>query len=145
MSITFSLISQDKVVDELEADEVLLPTTNGQIGILPNHVDLITTIQTGEITIKSHGKESHYAVFGGFAEITGKEVTVLADRAEHADSIDLAAAEQAHRNAEAMLKDAKDDQELSHALGLIERNLNRIDIVKRRRHTSHHKTPESLQ
>lgn len=147
MSITFSLISQDKVVDELDADEVLLPTPNGQIGVLPHHVDLITLIQTGEIITKSHGKESHYAVFGGFAQINGKEVVVLADRAEHVDSIDLATAEQAHKNAEDLVKHAKDEQELAHAMGLLERNLNRIDVVKRRRrHTgSHPRTPESIQ
>ena len=147
MSITFSLISQDKVVDELDVDEILLPTPNGQIGVLPHHVDLITLIQTGEIITKSHGKESHYAVFGGFAEINGKTVTVLADRAEHVDSIDLATAEQARRNAEEFIKHAKDEQELAHAMGLLERNLNRIQIAKRRRrHTgSHPKTPESIQ
>lgn len=147
MPITFSLISQDRVVDELDVDEVLIPTPNGQIGILPNHVDLITVIQTGEIITKSHGKESHYAVFGGFAEINGKMVTVLADRAEHVDSIDFAASDQARKNAEDLIKHAKDEQQLTDAMALLERNLNRIQVFKRRRrHTgSHPKTPESIQ
>ncbi len=138
--MTFSLISQDKVVTETEVDEVILPTVSGYIGVLPHHADLVTLIKTGEITATHGGKEEHYAVFGGMAEITGKEVVVLADRAEAVASIDLSAAEQAKRAAELMVKEAKDHVDLAHAMGLLERNINRIELVKRRRsHT--HRTP----
>ncbi len=146
MSITFSLISQDKVVAESEVDEVQLPTTSGQIGVLPHHLDLVTVLQTGEISTKKGGREDHFAVYGGFAEVNAKEVVVLADRAEHVDEIDLARAEQAKRDAEAMKETAQTDIELAHALGLIERNINRIALVNRRRHHgSHPRSPESIQ
>ncbi|MFA6082567.1 MAG: ATP synthase F1 subunit epsilon [Patescibacteria group bacterium] len=136
MSITFSLISQDRVVDEFEVDEVLLPTTLGEIGVLPNHVNLITMIKTGEITTHSSNKTNHFSVFGGVAEITDKTVTVMADRAEHVDSIDLAAAEAAVKAATSLQDKAKNDVEFAHAAALLERNLNRINVVKRHRHHS---------
>ncbi len=138
--ITFSLISQDKVVTETEADEVLLPTVSGQIGVLQHHVDLVTVLKTGEVTTKKGGKEDHFAVFGGVAQVNGKEVVVLADRAEHVDEIDLAKAEQAKRDAEKLSETAKTDIELAHAYALIERNLNRIAIIKHRRGHKHHTT-----
>lgn len=138
MSITFSLISQDKVVSEQEVDEVLLPTTSGEIGVLPHHVDLITVLKTGEITARKSGKDDHFAVFGGVAHINGKEVVVLADRAEHVTEIDLAKAETAKRDAEKLKEAAVNEHEMTTALGLIERNINRIEIVKRRRSHSRH-------
>ncbi len=67
MSITFSLISQDKVVVESEVDEILVPTTNGQVGVLPHHVQLITQLKTGEVVTKLGTKTDHFAVFGGVA------------------------------------------------------------------------------
>lgn len=140
MSITFSLISQDKVVAESEVDEVLLPTTSGEIGVLPHHIDLITVLKTGEITARKSGKDDHFAVFGGVAHINGKVVVVLADRAEHVAEIDLAKAEQAKRDAEKLKETAQNEVEMAHAIGLIERNINRIELVKRRRSHSH-RTP----
>jgi len=137
MSLTFSLIGQDKVITESEVDEVLLPTESGYIGVLPHHADLVTLIKTGEITTKHQGKEQYFAVFGGMAQITSKEVVVLADRAEQVDTIDLAMAEEAKKKAEQMVAEAKDHVELAHATGLLERNINRIELVKRRRSHAH--------
>ncbi len=145
MSMTFSLISQDKVVAESEVDELLIPTTSGQIGVLPGHVDLVTEIQTGEIIAKKDQHTDYFAVFGGVAEIHGKEVTVLADRAEHAADIDLAAAEAAKRQAEELVKNASNHVELSQASALLERNVNRIKIAQIRHHTRRPTGRESLQ
>lgn len=146
MPITFSLISQDKTVTEAEVDEVLIPTQTGQIGVLPGHVDLVTLLATGEITVKSHGKNDYFAVFGGVAEINSKEVVILADRAERVTDIDLAAAEEAQRKAAMMVKEAKSEEEMAHAMALLERNINRIQLVKtRHHHGSHQHTPESIQ
>ncbi len=136
MSIQFSLISQDKVVTESEADEVLIPTAMGQIGVLPHHVDLITQLKTGEVTVIKAGREDHFAVYGGVAQVSTKEVIILADRAEQVADIDLAKAEQAKRDAEKLKETAQTDIELAHAYALIERNLNRIALVKKRRHGS---------
>jgi len=146
MSFNLNIISQDKIVRDSEVDEVLIPTPLGQIGVLQNHEDLVTLIQTGEIIVRSHGKLEHFAVFGGVAQISGKEVKILADRAEPVSEINLAQAEEAHKRAEALVKEAKDDTELAYAQGLLERNLNRIRLVKtRRHHGSHQHTPESIQ
>lgn len=146
MSFNLTIISQDKVVKDTEVDEVLVPTAMGQIGVLSHHMDMVSLLQTGEIVVTSHGKTEHFAVFGGVAQINGKEVKILADRAEPVSDINLAQAEEAHRRAEAMVKEAKDDVEMAYAQGLLERNLNRIRLVKNRRHHgSHQHTPESIQ
>lgn len=147
MSITFSLISQDKVVSEADVDEILIPTQSGQIGVLPGHVDLVTLLQTGEIVVKSHGKTDSFAVFGGVAEINGKEVVIMADRAERVSDIDLALAEEAKKRAEAMVKEAQTDEDMAHAMALLERNINRIRLAQTKRHHygSHQHTPENIQ
>lgn len=137
MSITFSLISQDKVVTETEADVILLPTTEGQIAVLPHHVQLISRLKTGEVVAKIGSKTDHFAVFGGVAQVMEREVVVLADRAEHVDEIDLAKAEHAMKDAEKLRDTAVTDIELAHAYGLIERNLNRIAVVRRHRSRRH--------
>ena len=134
MSITFSLISQDRVVTETEVDEVLIPTPLGQIGVLEHHAQLVTLLATGEVTTKKGGRLDHYAVFGGAAQINEKEVVLLADRAEHVDELDLAKAEQAKKQAEEMHHNAQNSIDQAAAMALIERNLNRISIIKRRRH-----------
>ncbi len=144
MKINFSLISHDRVVAETSVDEVLLPTKNGQIGVLPYHMNLITVMQTGEITTNNLGKLDHYAVFGGVAEINGESVVVLADRAEHVDEIDLAKAEEAKERAKKMLAESKNKTSADKARALLERNNNRIKTVRRHR-PHHHHPPENVQ
>ncbi len=73
------IITPEKTVLKEEIDEVVVNTTNGQIAILPGHINLLTTLVPGEMTIKAKGKETYLAVTGGFLEVQNNTVSVLAD------------------------------------------------------------------
>jgi F-type H+-transporting ATPase subunit epsilon len=116
-----------------DADIVVLPGTEGEMGILPNHAPLLTTLKIGIIKVRSHGREEVFTVAGGIAEVQPDIVTVLADAAENVEEIDVARAEAARKRAEASLTKsipADTDAYLSMEAALHRSNL-RLDAVKR--------------
>src|SRR3972149_6247033 len=94
---------EEKVYSE-EVDQVTLPTSTGQITILPQHLPVITQVIPGEITVKKAGKVSHLVTGEGFAEITHTSVSVMTDLAQESEKIDEKAAEEARKRAEEALK-----------------------------------------
>jgi F-type H+-transporting ATPase subunit epsilon len=104
MTIRCEIVSQDRSVYKGDVDIVILPGAAGQMGILPNHSPILTTLQFGIITVRTGGKEEYFTVAGGVAEIQPDQVTVLADAAENVKEIDLERAEQAKHRAEESLK-----------------------------------------
>ena len=82
---------------------VVAPGADGVMGILPNHMPLLSTLKVGELKVRRGANEDIFAVSGGVIEIRPDSVTILADAAEHADEIDVARAEEARRRAEAQL------------------------------------------
>ena len=103
MPIRCEIVSQDRKVFEGEADVVVLPGSEGEMGILPRHAPLLTTLKFGIITVRSQGKEEHFTVAGGVAEIQPDLVTVLADAAENVEEIDITRADAARKRAEEIL------------------------------------------
>jgi F-type H+-transporting ATPase subunit epsilon len=133
MSIRCEIVSQDRMVYQGDADIVVLPGTEGEMGILPHHAPLLTTLKIGIIKVRSHGREEVFTVAGGVAEIQPGIVTVLADAAENVEEIDVARAEAARKRAEASLTKsipADTDAYLSMEAALHRSNL-RLDAVKR--------------
>ncbi len=124
------------MVFEGDADIVVLPGTDGEMGILPNHAPLLTTLKYGIIKVRTHGKEDIFTVAGGVAEIQPEIVTVLADAAENVEEIDVARAEAARKRAEEMLaKGVPADSEAYLVMEAALRKSNlRLDAVKRFRH-----------
>jgi F-type H+-transporting ATPase subunit epsilon len=118
-----------------EADTILAPGTEGQLGILPRHAALLTTLKAGEMLIKLGGAEEPFFVSGGFLEVSNNKVTVLAETAEHAEEIDQARAEAARRRAQEHLEQAQSDVERAELLGALERAVARIHVaeISRRR------------
>lgn len=104
MPIRCEIVSQDRMVFEGDVDIVVLPGSAGEMGILPHHAPLLTTLQYGIIKVRTKGKEEIFTVAGGVAEIQPDIVTVLADAAENVAEIDLDRAESARNRAEEMLK-----------------------------------------
>src|SRR6266567_1520103 len=102
-----------------EADIVIAPGTEGELGILPKHAALLTTLKVGELLIKLSGAEEPLFVSGGFLEVSNNSVTVLAETAEHAEEIDQARA----------------DTDRAELLGALERAVARIHVseITRRR------------
>lgn len=106
MSLTLEIVTPEARVYSDTIDTVVIPTVEGEIGILPGHIPLLTQVADGELRVTKEGREQLLAVGGGFAQIEGDKVSILAERAITADKIDEKAAEEALRRAEAQLKDA---------------------------------------
>ena len=138
MSIRCEIVSQDRIVYQGDVDMVLLPGTEGEMGILPHHAPLLTTLKYGIIKVRSQGQETIFTVAGGIAEIQPDIVTILADAAESVEEIDIARAEAARKRAEESLAKgfpADSDNYLKIEAALRKSNL-RLDAVKRYRRGS---------
>ncbi len=98
------IVTAQQAIFDGEAEMVLAPGSEGQLGILPRHAPLLTTLAVGELRIREHGAEEGIFVGGGFLEVNRNVVTVLADDAERASDIDEQRAEAARRRAQALLE-----------------------------------------
>lgn len=103
MPIRCEIVSQDRMVYQGEADMVLLPGSEGMMGILPDHAPLLTTLKLGVVTVRSGGSEEYFTIAGGVAEVQPDVITILADAAENVAEIDVERAEAARRRAEEAL------------------------------------------
>ena len=133
MKIKFKIVTPERTVFEDQIDQVTLPTQEGEITVLPEHIPLIAVLAPGELTVKQDGKEIAMAVSGGIIEVRKNELTILADTAERAEEIDIKRAEEARERAE-KLKDEKirmDETEYAAVAALMERNLARIKVAKK--------------
>jgi F-type H+-transporting ATPase subunit epsilon len=138
MPIRCEIVSQDRMVFEGDVDIVVLPGSAGEMGILPHHAPLLTTLQYGVIKVRTKDKEEIFTVAGGVAEIQPDIVTVLADAAENVKEIDLDRAEAARKRAEEMLErgvPADTDTYLVVEAALRRSNL-RLEAVRRYRKVS---------
>ncbi len=121
MSLTLEIVTPDARVYSDTIDSVVIPTVEGEVGILPGHIALLTQVADGELRV-SKGTETHYlAVSGGFAEVGDDRVRVLAEHAITAEKIDEGAVEAALKRAEEQLKAAAtaDPAEFEHLQGLV--------------------------
>jgi len=100
MPIRCEIVSQDRPIFEGEADVVVVPGASGEMGILPNHAPLLSTLSYGIIQVRYQGREEFFTVAGGVVEVQPHLVTILADRAENIEEIDIARAEAARKRAE---------------------------------------------
>jgi F-type H+-transporting ATPase subunit epsilon len=118
-----------------EADVVIAPGSEGELGILPRHAALLTTLKVGQLLIRLGGAEEPLFVSGGFLEVSNNSVTVLAETAERAEEIDQARAEAARRRAQEHLQQAQSDVERAELVGALERAVARLRVaeVARRR------------
>ncbi len=136
MPIRCEIVSQDKTLYEDDVDIVVIPGKSGVMGILPNHTPLITTLNFGVVQVrKNNGEEENFAVAGGVAEVQPHIVTILADRAENVEEIDVARAEAAQKRAQEYMEQGPppdSDRYLAMAAALNRSKL-RLDAVRRYR------------
>jgi len=104
MPIRVEIVSQDRMVFEGDADIVIVPGEHGEMGILPNHAPLLSTLQFGILKVRLRGEEEDFAISGGIIEIQPDIITVLADSAENVEEIDVARAEAAKSRVEEYLE-----------------------------------------
>src|SRR6266481_1833835 len=117
-----------------DVDMVTLPGAEGEMGIYPNHIPLVTQIVSGEISVRKDGRDYFLAVGEGFAEITGTRVAILTDMAIRAENVDEAKAEEARQRAEARLAEKLDDTEAAMVSAALAHSLAQLKVKRRQRH-----------
>ncbi len=135
MSIRCEIVSQDRQVYAGEADMIIVPGIQGEMGILPNHAPLLSTLKFGILRVRYQGQEQVFTIAGGVIEVQPDLVTVMADSAENVQEIDINRAEAAKRRAEDLLKQglpADSDSYLKIEAALRRSNL-RLQAVKKYR------------
>lgn len=138
-SISFEVITPEGLKFQEDVYQVSLPTRDGYIGILPSHIPLITLIVPGIITIDRHRgldefeKRERLATAGGFCDVDGKRVRLLADTAERAEDIDEEKAKQALEQAHTMRREAKDALTLEQAVRFISEETARLKVLELKR------------
>jgi len=131
-SIRLDIVTAERSVYAEDVDMVIAPGVEGQLGILPHHAPLMTTLQAGELRVKKGEEEISLAISGGFLEVRPDRVVVLADAAERAGEIDVTRAEEAKRRAQELLakKQALGIDE-TRAAASLHRALARIKVVEK--------------
>jgi len=132
-TLKLEIVTPDSKTFSEDVDMVTLPAAEGEMGVYPLHVPLMTQIVAGEIAVRQGGRDIYLAVGDGFAEITGDHVAVLTDMAIKAENIDEAKAEEARRRAEARLAEKLDDEDLSLVNAALAHSVAQLK-VKRRTH-----------
>lgn len=126
------LISPTGVKYESEATAVFLPTVDGTIEVLPDHMPLIALLSPGEIIIKNNSDQKNLITDGGIVEISDNLVKILADEAEEAGNLDEMKILEAKHAAENRLANARDDVESADAAAHLEKQLSKLKFIKRR-------------
>jgi len=132
-TLKLEIVTPEATVYSEDVNMVTLPAMEGQIGVYPLHVPLLTQIVPGEIIVNKEGRESFLAVGEGVVEITANRVAIVTDMAIPADHIDEAKVEEARQRAAARLKDKLSDEEVATINASLARSLAQLK-VKRRRH-----------
>jgi F-type H+-transporting ATPase subunit epsilon len=134
--LDFELTTPERVAVQAKVRQVSIPTTEGEITVLPDHLPLVAPIQAGELrVVNEDGSEMLLAVSGGFVTVhPGNRLAILADSAERADELDLKAIEEATARAEELLKEKFDDEErYADAAAGLARELARLRVVRKHR------------
>src|ERR1041385_4672182 len=132
-TLKLEIATPDAKIYSDDVDMVTLPGVEGEMGIYPNHVPLMTQIAPGEIIARKGGQDFFLAVGEGFVEITGERVAVLADMAIRAENIDEAQAEEARRRAEARMAEQLSDEESAAVHAALAHSLTQLRVKRRQR------------
>ena len=130
-TMKLDIVTAEKVVYSDEVDTIVAPGIEGQLGILPNHTPLMTTLQPGYLSARKDGEERiALSISGGFLEVRPDRVIILADAAERADEIDVHRAEEAKRRAEERLRQPSSEIDVAQAEAALHRALTRLQVVE---------------
>ncbi len=133
------IVSPEKILFDGEILELIAPTISGEIAVLPHHADLLTQLTEGEIIIKHKGKEEHIGVTGGFLQILGGNITLLADYAVRSEEINAQKALEAQKRAEEILKKKKEgvsERDFALAQSEFRKAIMELKVANKRRHGS---------
>jgi len=134
MTLLLEIVTPERLVFSEEVDSVVCPGVEGELGVLPHHSPLLTTLGVGELRIRRGGEEEFFAIAGGFLQVRPDKVVVMAETADMASEINLEAAEEARREAERALAEGfEEPADLARARASLQRALLRIRVAERRR------------
>ena len=133
MSIRLEIVTPERLVYADEVDAVTLPGIEGELGVLPHHAPLITTLGLGELCIRKGATEEHLAIVGGFLQVRPDRVVVMAETADMSAEIDLELAQAARREAERAIETGyHEGADLAAARASLQQALLRIRVGERR-------------
>ena len=127
------VLTAERPIFSGEADFVVAPGTLGDLGILPQHAPLLTTLEIGEVRVRTEGEEVSIFISGGFMEVLPDQVTILAHTGERAEDIDEARALEARRRAEALMASKVEEVDYARAQAALRRAMMRLKLVEKRR------------
>jgi F-type H+-transporting ATPase subunit epsilon len=133
MTLRLEVITPEAVVYSDDVDLVTLPGVEGQLGIYPQHIRLMTQMEPGEMIVHKNGQDSFLAVGEGLVEITGDRVSIVTDMAVAAERIDEAKVEEARQRAAARLREKISDEEVASVNASLARSLAQLKVKRRRR------------
>jgi len=132
-TFTLEIVTPQATVFSGDVEMVTLPGVDGEIGVYPNHVRLMTQMVPGQVTVQQAGGERLIAVGEGMVEVTARRVSIITDMAIDADRIDEAKVEEARARAAARLQDKISDEEVASVNASLARSLAQLQVKKRRR------------
>jgi F-type H+-transporting ATPase subunit epsilon len=132
-SMLLEIVTPERKVYEKEVNMVSVKGVEGELGILPNHIPLVTPLKVAPITIKQGGNIETIAVNGGFLEVRKDKVVILAESAELPEEIDVERAKAARERAETRLQAKQQDIDFRRAEFALQKALNRINVVERKK------------
>lgn len=133
--LNLKVITPEKIIFDESVDKVVVPSSDGELGILPNHANLFATLSPGELKITRNSKDTHLAIGDGLLEVSKNEVKILTDLAKEPAEIDEKVLEEARKRAKQALEEqVLSDEEYATTLAFLEKSLAQLK-VKRRHHS----------
>jgi len=133
-TLKLEIVTPEEKIYSEDVDMVTLPGSEGELGIYPKHVPVLTTLKPGELRVVKDGRETAMAVGEGFVEIKGDAVSVLTDMALQAEKIDVAAAEAAVERAKAAMKEDLGKEEVAAIQASMQKALAQLHVKRRPHH-----------
>ena len=137
MPLHLEIVTPERQVFSDTVDSVQVPGSEGELGVLPNHAPLVSTLGVGELRFRKDGAEESFAIVGGFLQVRPDKVVVLAETADMSSEIDLEKAQEARREAERALESGyREGADLAAARAALQQALLRIRVAERRHRES---------
>jgi F-type H+-transporting ATPase subunit epsilon len=133
-TLRLEIVTPEETAYSDDAEMVVLPGMDGELGVYPNHVPVLTTLKPGELRVFKGGREISLAVGEGFAEITGDSISVLTDMALQSTAIDEQAAEEAVARAKAAMKGDLGKEEVAAVQASLQKAVAQLHVKRRQRH-----------
>jgi len=132
-TLKLEIVTPEAKIYSEDVDMVTLPGVEGEMGIYPQHVPLLTQVSAGEVVVRKGGQDYFLAIGEGFVEITGERVAILTDMAIRAENIDETKAEEARKRAEERLGEKLNDEEAAMVSAALAHSLAQLQVKRRQR------------